>query len=169
MNPNWKDELFDMVIVATAVGVALLATHAAHAYETPDFTIHHSDMKVAEAAWQTANVVDWVLTIKGPVEDPCYLEQQSAWAIGSKPNVVSVVAFGAFTGVFHYAVSGWLDTHAPRWVGWAWQAGSMAAKVDVIHRSFALGIRLGAPNHPTNGTYAIGETCYAPAKIKGAR
>ena len=162
MNPNWKDELFDNLIIATAVGVALLATHAAHAYETPDFTIHHSDMEVAEAAWQVANVVDWAQTVKGPVKDACFDEQPSAWAIGTKPSVGGVVAFGAVEGLLHYAVSGWLDSNAPRWTGWVWQAVTFGAKVDVIHHNYAIGIRLGAPNKPANGTYAIGETCYAP-------
>ena len=133
------DRLFDTVILLVVLSILAALSSVAKA---ADFTVQHRDVQVAELTWQALNIADWAQTIKGPVRDPRFVEVNSAWALGAKPSAGGVIAFGAAVGVLHYAVSGWLDSNAPRWAARTWEAVTIVGKVDVIRHNYFIGIRL---------------------------
>lgn len=118
-----------------------------------DFSIHDTDLKVAEGVWQGLHVLDVATTIHGPAMDHrCYYEADAVTSrlIGQHPSVAGVVAWGAGYAALHYGVSaGLADAGAPRWVQWAWQAFNIEDTGRAVVNNFRIGIRIGSPNvHP---------------------
>jgi hypothetical protein len=139
-----------MVILALVFGSVI-----AFSQETeikPDFSIHDTDIAIAEGVWQGLHAIDVATTIKGPALDHCYVEADPVTKrlIGERPSVAGVVGWGIGYSALHYVVSAELSEHdAPKWVQWAWQAFNIEDTGRAVVNNFRIGIRFGGPNsHP---------------------
>lgn len=117
-----------------------------------DFSIHDTDIRIAEGVWQGLHVIDVATTINGPALDRCYYEGDPVTSrlIGRHPSVGGVVGWGIGYSALHYVVTAELSEHnAPRWIQWVWQAVNIEDTGRAVVNNFRIGIRIGAPNtHP---------------------
>lgn len=118
----------------------------------PDFSIHDTDIKIAEGIWQGLHAIDVATTFKGPGMDTCYGEGDpiTSRIIGTYPTKASIVGWGIGYAALHYVVTAELSEHnAPRWVQWTWQALQIADTGRDVAHNFSIGIRFGGANvHP---------------------
>lgn len=118
----------------------------------PDFSIHDSDIAVAEAAWQGLNLLDIATSVKGAASDYCYVENDpiARHIVGPHPSAAGAIGWGVSNAVVHYVVSAELSEHdAPAWVQWAWQAVNFVGSGRAVVTNFRIGVRFGGPNyHP---------------------
>ena len=102
-----------------------------------------------EGAWQASHAIDIAQTIHGAgMDSHCYYESDpiTRHITGTHPSQSGILAWGIGYAGFHYAVSRFLDAHAPPWIAQTWSWLSLADTAYANVHNYSVGIRIGAPN-----------------------